>query len=62
MSKSIYVVTNPELGWDCVVVTYSANSEEEVEIHLSELYGVAVEDIQDQYVITQEELIEIKFK
>lgn len=30
MNKNIYVVTSPELGWDCVCGVYEADSEEEV--------------------------------
>lgn len=62
MSKKVFVVTNPELGWDCVVDVYTAESEKQVEEHLSEVYGIPVEEVQDEYVIHEEYITEIKFK
>jgi len=58
----VFVVTNPELGWDCVVNVYTAESEEQVEEHLSELYGIPVDKVQEEYVIHEEVLTEIKYK
>lgn len=42
--KYVYVVTNPELGWDCVVAVYDAN-----EVQVGELEAEYHED--DGYVI-----------
>lgn len=36
MNKNIYVITNPELGWDCVCGVYEADSEEDVAINFIE--------------------------
>ena len=36
--KSIFVMTNPEMGWDCVVGVYLANSEDEVIEYLGDEY------------------------
>ncbi len=30
----IFVVTNPELGWDCVIGAYQANNPDEVEKYI----------------------------
>jgi hypothetical protein len=45
--KNIYVVTNPERGWDCVCGVYSAESEDKVyKYFASEHYGK--DDITDE--------------
>ena len=36
--KSIFVMTNPEMGWDCVVGVYLANSEDELIEYLGDEY------------------------
>jgi hypothetical protein len=50
MSKYVYVVTNPELGWDCVVGVYDCDA-----ITLSKLQRCFPED---QYVIHEQLIME----
>lgn len=39
MKNKIFVVTNPENGWDCVLCIITANSEEEaIEIFIADGY------------------------
>lgn len=67
MSKSIFVVTNPELGWDCVVGVYKANSEEEVADYFVKNRDIKLEEDEtsedwmenENYVIHQEYLTEL---
>ena len=54
--KSIFVMTNPEMGWDCVVGVYLANSEDEVIEHLGDDYNDEVD------VISESRLTVIKSK
>lgn len=44
-NKGVYVVTNPELGWDCVVAVYDASTctEEEVEFMYDDAYVISYE-------------------
>lgn len=43
---NVYVVTNPELGWDCLVGVYKASSEEEVRNELNDYFeGNPPEDL-----------------
>lgn len=54
-----YVVTVPELGWDCVIGIFLADSEEEVWELLAENKGCDVEDLDlDDYVIHRENIYE----
>lgn len=48
MSESVYVVTMPELGWDCVIGVFDSNlvTQEELEQQYTD----------DQYVIHQQYL------
>lgn len=34
----VYVVTNPENGWDCVIGVYKASSEEHLRDELNDYY------------------------
>jgi hypothetical protein len=43
--KSIFVITNPELGWDCVRGVYAAESEEALIEYLGDDYN------EDRHVI-----------
>ena len=54
--KSIFVMTNPEMGWDCVVGVYLANSENEVIEYLGDEYDEEID------VITKKRLTVIKSK
>ena len=57
--KYIYVVTNPEDGWDCVRKVFKAPSEEEVKEYLLKEY---TEDFIENHLIIHEkyQLIELK--
>ena len=59
--KTVYVVTNPEHGWDCVTGVYLANSEEEVNAYLlkEEGYDEEPENWEDTRIITRQSLINI---
>lgn len=54
----VYVITNPELGWDCVMGVYQASSEEAVKKRFfKELgYDEIPEDWDNTYVIHKERL------
>ena len=54
--KNIYVLTNVEMGWDCVCGVYLANSEDEVIEYLGDDYNEEVD------VLTQKRLTVIKSK
>lgn len=50
----IYVVTNPENGWDCVVGVYEADSKEIVEQYLIDWrLASSLEDARENMVITE---------
>ncbi len=51
MDKKLYVVTNPELGWDCVVGVFRADSEDAVYQHIANERSRDVQDIKDEYVV-----------
>lgn len=61
MNKSIYVVTCPENGWDCVNGVYKAESEEAVYEFFAKERGVDINDeelrnslvVHQQYDITE---------
>lgn len=56
MAKSIFVVTNPEDGWDCVRGVYKAESEEALRKYLNEESGRDTEDesiIHEQFEINE---------
>jgi hypothetical protein len=46
--KRIFVLTNPELGWDCVCGVYAAESEEALIEYLGEDYNADCDVIHDQ--------------
>jgi hypothetical protein len=46
MSKNIYVITNPELGWDCVMGVYKAESEEIVKQYIADDRGISLEELE----------------
>lgn len=50
MSKYVYVVTNPELGWDCVVGVYGYTT--------TSLYDLQRCFPEDQYVIHKHPILE----
>ena len=54
--KNIYVLTNVEMGWDCVCGVYLANSEDEVIEYLGDDYDEEVD------VLTHKRLTVIKSK
>jgi len=54
--KNIYVLTNVEMGWDCVCGVYLANSEDEVIEYLGDDYNEEV------HVVTMKRLTVIKSK
>ena len=54
--KNIYVLTNVEMGWDCFVGVYLANSEDEVIEYLGDDYNDEVD------VISESRLTVIKSK
>jgi hypothetical protein len=54
--KNIYVLTNVEMGWDCVCGVYLANSEDEVIEYLGDDYNDEVD------VISESRLTVIKSK
>lgn len=53
MSKSIFVVTQPENGWDCVRGVYRADSEEDVYKFIAEERGVDInnEELRDTVIV-----------
>lgn len=57
--KTIYVVTIPENGWDCIHTVYLADSEEKVIECIINEEDVTKEWIENNYVITEKNLIEI---
>lgn len=46
--KKIFVITNPELGWDCVTGVYLANTEQDVIDHLGEEYDEEMDVIHSE--------------
>ncbi len=54
--KKVYVLTNPELGWDCVTGVYLANSEADVIEYLGDDYD------SDSDVIHSNRLTQIRTK
>ena len=58
---NIYVVTNPENGWDCVVGVYEAESEEAVKKYLLwELgYDEEPEDWEDRRIIHRQSITKV---
>lgn len=42
---AIFVVTDPEMGWDCVHGVYEAKSEEDVKKHLMKEQGYTEENL-----------------
>lgn len=62
MNKNIYVVTNPENGWDCVISIYKADSEEAVKQYIADERGISLEELEinDDRIIHQKyEIIEL---
>ena len=47
MGKAVYVVTNPEFGWDCVVGVYFSKDQAEKWEEKSEMYIVHEQEIAD---------------
>lgn len=61
--KRIFVITNPELGWDCVCGVYAAESEEALIEYLGEDYNEDSDVIHDntlQVVKTKSEIRDAK--
>lgn len=59
MTKSYYVVTRPDLGWDCVVGLYRANSESEVHEYLCEEKDITLEESEERYVLHEHDVTEL---
>jgi arginine utilization protein RocB len=59
MSKDHYVVTNPELGWDCVIGLYLAKSAKDVYEYLAESYDMSIEECEDKFIVTEQSPYEI---
>lgn len=54
ISKKLFVVHCPSLGWDSVSRTlYKAYDEETVRRYIMNNYGLSKEECEDEYVITQ---------
>jgi hypothetical protein len=51
--KKIFVMTNPELGWDCVTGVYLAESEEALIEHLGDEYDEAMDIIHSRRNIVE---------
>jgi len=47
MNKSIFVVTNPENGWDCVSGVYEADNEEDIKQFIADQRGLTLEELED---------------
>jgi len=60
MNKSIFVVTNPELGWDCVCGAYKASSEKVVLEELAKETGRTIEQLEDSFVIHEVSIEELE--
>ena len=68
MEKNIYVVTDPQAGWDCVRGVYLAKNEEEVYTYLYyDWHGPAaeppspfdIEELEEMYVVHTSRLKEL---
>ena len=52
-----FVVTNPELGWDCVIGVYQANSADEVEAYMVKTFnGGEMNEFPAEWVIHEQKL------
>lgn len=63
--KGVYVVTNPELGWDCVVAVYDASTctEEDLEFMYDDDYVISYEpfsEVEKPKQVDQSEIREIE--
>lgn len=47
----IYVVTNPDRGWDCVCGVYDAQSENEVKKIYCEETATTIEEFEENYIV-----------
>ena len=51
--KKVFVVTNPELGWDCVTGVYLAESEDALKEHLGSNFDEEIDVIHEQFGIDE---------
>lgn len=51
MEYSIFVVTRPEDGWDCVQGVYKADSEDRVKEQLMDVCGMTDEQVENKFIV-----------
>jgi len=52
-NKKIYVVTDPELGWDCAKGIFEADDLSSVELYLAEIYDLLEDEVIERFHIAE---------